>query len=193
MNKAEIIESVCEALQLEDKSTAAQILWDRYPNPTPLIRKGKVGAGKRLRVFLRDGFLDRYSGTPLVLLGALRAISMVIPEAFPYQRNWKVGECHPAFWQLAATVDHVEPVTLGGSNDETNLVTTSMQRNMAKGNFTLEDLDWTLHPPGNGTWDGLTEWFLAYVEDNLWMLTLDAQVKEWYLAAKRQYRTPGPA
>ncbi len=114
MDKAAVIESVCEALQGRDKSTAAQILLDRYPNPTPPRGKGNVGAGKRLRVFLRDGFLDRYSGSPLVLPGALRAISMTIPEAFPYQRNWKAGECHPAFWQLAATVDHVEPVTLGG-------------------------------------------------------------------------------
>ena len=187
MDKAEIIERVCEALQREDKSTAAQIRWDRYPNSTPLIGKGKVRAGKRLRVFLRDGFLDRYSGSPLVLPGALRAISMTIPEAFPYQRNWKAGECHPAFWQLAATVDHVEPVTLGGSNDEANLVTTSMQRNMAKGNFALEELHWTLHPPGDGTWDGLTAWFVRYVEDNLRRLIVDPQVKEWYLVARRRY------
>lgn len=185
MNKTAVIERVCEALQQGDKSTAAQTLWEHHPNPTPPIGKGNVGIGKRLRVFLRDGFLDRYSGSPLVLPGALRAISMAIPEAFPYQRSWKAGKCHPAFWQLAATVDHVVPVTLGGSSDETNLVTTSMQRNMAKGNFALEDLDWTLHPPGDGSWDGLTEWFLAYVEDNLRMLALDSQVKEWYLAAKR--------
>src|SRR5215208_4301814 len=193
MNKTAVIERVCQALQQGDKSTAAQTLWEYYPNPTPPKGKGNVGIGIRLRVFLRDGFLDRYSGTPLVLPGALRAISVSIPEAFPYQRKWKTGECHPAFWQLAATVDHVVPVTLGGSNDEANLVTTSMQRNMAKGNFALEELDWTLHSPGDGTWDGLTEWFLAYVEDNLRVLALDAQVKEWYRAVKRQYRTPGPA
>jgi 5-methylcytosine-specific restriction endonuclease McrA len=193
MNKAAVIESVCEALQRGDTSTAAQILSDRYPNPTPPIGKGNVGSEKRLRVFLRDGFLDRYSGSPLVLPGTLRAISMALPKAFPYQRHWKAGECHPAFWQLAATVDHVVPITLGGSNEEANLVTTSMERNMAKGNFALEDLDWTVHPPGNGTWDGLTEWFLAYVEDNLRVLALDSQVKEWYLAAKRLFRTPGSA
>jgi hypothetical protein len=193
MNKTAVIERVCEALQWGDKATAAQTLWEHYPNSTPPIGKGNVGIGKRLRVFLRDGFLDRYSGTPLVLPGALRAISVALPEAFPYQRNWRAGECHPAFWQLAATVDHVVPVTLGGVNDEANLVTTSMQRNMAKGNFALEDINWTLHPPGKGTWDGLTEWFLAYAEDNPRMLTLDSKVKEWYLAAKRQYRISGPA
>jgi 5-methylcytosine-specific restriction endonuclease McrA len=187
MNKAAVIEIVCEALQRGDTSTAAQILSDRYPNLTPPIGKGTVGAAKRLQVFLRDGFLDRYSGTPLVLPGALRVISMIIPEAFPYQRNWKVGECHPAFWQLAATVDHVVPVTLGGSNEMANLVTTSMQRNMAKGNFALEDLDWTLHSPGDGSWDGLTAWFVRYVEDNLRRLIVDSQVKEWYLVARRQY------
>jgi hypothetical protein len=193
MNKTTVIERVCEALQQGDKATASQTLWEHYPNPTPPIGKGNMGIGKRLRVFLRDGFLDRYSGTPLVLPGALRAISVALPEAFPYQRNWKVGECHPAFWQLAATVDHAVPVALGSVTDEANLVTTSMQRNMAKGNFALEDLEWTLHPPRNGNWDGLTEWFLAYVEDNPRVLALDAQVKKWYLAAKRQYRTPDPA
>jgi 5-methylcytosine-specific restriction endonuclease McrA len=187
MNKAAVIESVCEALQRGDTSTAAQILSDRYPNPTPPKGKGNVGSEKRLRVFLRDGFLDRYSGSPLVLPGALRAISMALPEAFPYQRHWKAGECHPAFWQMAATVDHVVPVTLEGSNDEANLVTTSMQRNMAKGNFALEELNWTLHPPGDGTWDGLTAWFVRYVEDNLQRLIADSQVKEWYLVARRQY------
>lgn len=92
MNKAAVIESVCEALQRGDTSTAAQILSDRYPNPTPPIGKGNVGSEKRLRVFLRDGFLDRYSGSPLVLPGTLRAISMALPEAFPYQRHWKAGE-----------------------------------------------------------------------------------------------------
>ena len=187
MDKAAAIQSVCEALQRGDKSIAAQIVSDRYPNPTPTVVKGTVGVGKRLRVFIRDGFLDRYSGTPLVLPGALRVISMVIPEAFPYQRNWKVGECHPAFWQLAATVDHVVPVTLGGSNEEANLVTTSMQRNMAKGNFVLEDINWALNPPGDGSWDGLTAWFVGYVEDNLQRLIVDSQVKEWYLVARRQY------
>jgi hypothetical protein len=174
MNKAAVIESVCEALQRGDTSTAAQILSDRYPNPTPPIGKGNVGSEKRLRVFLRDGFLDRYSGSPLVLPGT-------------YQRHWKAGECHPAFWQLAATVDHVVPVTLGGSNEEANLVTTSMQRNMAKGNFALEELNWTLHPPGDGSWDGLTAWFVRYVKDNLRRLIADSQVKEWYLVARRQY------
>jgi HNH endonuclease len=55
----------------------------------------------------------------------------------------------PAFWEVGATIDHVVPVTRGGADDESNWVTTSMARNSAKMNWTLEELGWTLHPPGN--------------------------------------------
>jgi hypothetical protein len=72
MNKAAVIERVCQALQRGGTSTAAQILSDHYPNPAPPIGKANVGVAKRLRVFRRDRFLDRYSGSPLVLPGALR-------------------------------------------------------------------------------------------------------------------------
>jgi hypothetical protein len=141
-----------------------------------------------MQVFLRDGFIDRYSGRYLVFPPVLRAISFALPEAFPYHPNWKTGECHPAFWELAATVDHVEPVTLGGTNDKANLVTTSMQRNMAKGNFTLREIGWTLHPPpGDKTWNGLTAWFLTYIEHHPEMLDLDSGVRAWHTVAERQY------
>ena len=55
-------------------------------------------------------------------------------------------------------------VTPGSADDETNWVTTSMAHNSAKMNWTLEELGWSLRPPGDlRKWDGLMRWFLDYV------------------------------
>lgn len=53
-------------------------------------------------------------------------------------------------------MDHVVPIARGGDHGDENLVTTSFLRNQAKSSWTLEELGWTLHPPGNiSEWDGL--------------------------------------
>jgi HNH endonuclease len=89
----------------------------------------------------------------------LRLLSLLLPNEFPFQSNWKFDACHFAFWELFPTIDHVVPVSRGGSDREDNLVTTSMMLNAAKANFTLEQLGWTLHHDVN-RWDGLTSWFM---------------------------------
>ena len=86
-----------------------------------------------------------------------------MPNEFPFHPNWKTDLTHPSYWEVGATVDHVVPVTRGGADDESNWVTTSMARNSAKMNWTLNELGWTVHPPGDiKHWDGLIRWFLDY-------------------------------
>lgn len=115
-----------------------------------------------MRVFLRDGFIDRYSGERLVNPGVLQMLSMRLRTEFPIHPNWKVSETHPAVWQLAPTADHVVPVARGGTETFENLVTTSQLLNSAKAHWTIEELGWRVHPPGDlGEWDGLTRWLLA--------------------------------
>jgi hypothetical protein len=59
--------------------------------------------------------------------------------------------------------DHILPVSRGGTDDESNWVTTSMLRNSAKANFTLAELGWSLYPPGDmKDWDGLLGWFVDH-------------------------------
>ena len=55
----------------------------------------------------------------------------------------------------------------GGLDSESNWVTTSMRRNRAKANWTLEKLRWRLHAPVTpDKWDGLLGWFESHVKDN---------------------------
>ncbi len=97
----------------------------------------------------------------LVFPGALRLLSHLLPAQFPFHTNWKTDSCHLAFYELFPTIDHVVPISRGGEDEAHNWVCTSMLKNAAKANFTIEELGWRLHPIGNlEAWDGLTVWFL---------------------------------
>jgi hypothetical protein len=132
---------------------------------------------------LRDGFTDRYFGAPLIFPGTLRALAILLGDAFPYHRNWKQSVTHPAFYELYPTIDHVIPVTRGGADNETNIVTTSMLRNSAKANSLLEELNWPreLAPIVTG-WDGLLDWFLSASTVHA-TLRCDAAIQQWRRAA----------
>jgi hypothetical protein len=136
-----------------------------------------------MSVFLRDGFIDRYSGARLVFPGVLRFLSRLLPAEFPFHLNWKMAETHIAFWELFPTIDHVVPIARGGTDAEDNMVSTSMLRNSAKSNWTLEELKWTLVPSGRiQDWDGLTNWFLKYAELHPEHLK-DPYLRRWHRAA----------
>jgi hypothetical protein len=82
-----VLVDVCAALSGNQPEEAAAILRERYPF-VPLVKAGRrYSMGQMLRVFVRDGFVDRYSGTRLVCIAALRLISMRLPSQFPFQTN----------------------------------------------------------------------------------------------------------
>jgi hypothetical protein len=188
-NKVNAIRDVCSALLEGNESRARTIASRDYPfTPVPKTR-AKWSARDSLRIFVRDGFIDRYSGDLLVFPGMLRVISTLLPEASPYHPHGKLSECHIAHWELYPTVDHMTPLSRGGKDDEGNRVTTSMLRNMAKSNWTLEELGWELLPPGDyGKWDGLTEEFIRLVEKHGELLD-KVQIRLWHSAAMEAVRS----
>lgn len=97
--------------------------------------------------------------------------------------TWKVSESHEVFWELWPVVDHVVPVTRHGSNDPSNLVTTSVTNNVAKGTALLTELGWSLlPPPANAAWDGLLGVFRELVSRNAGLLE-NSQLRGWHKAA----------
>jgi hypothetical protein len=108
-----------------------------------------------------------------------------LPVDFPFNPNWKMSACHIAYYELAPTIDHVVPIARGGSHDKANWVTTSMLRNNAKANWTLDELGWTLRPAGSfQEWDGLIRWFLGYVAGHPELLQ-ESYFRRWHTATKR--------
>jgi len=163
-DKADVLADVVAALEADGLGEGRRILRQRYPF-TPVEKASRSYTERAsLRLFYRDGFTDRYSGSRLVNPGALRLLSVLLPEDFPADPNWAMSRSHFAFWELFPTIDHVRPVSRGGQDAEENRVTTSMLRNSAKAHWELSELGWDLHPPGDHTeWDGLTGWFVRYL------------------------------
>jgi hypothetical protein len=184
-DRAATIAAIGEALALGSRAEARTLVRQRYPFEGRAAVRRKYTKLDALRVFHRDGFIDRYSGARLVFPGTLRLLSIEMPRDFPYHPNWKLEATHPAYWQLYPTLDHVVAVAHGGPDDESNWVTTSMLHDSAKAHWPLAELAWELHPPGDPrVWDGLTGWFLDRVRSRPRLLTR-SPLREWARAARR--------
>ena len=134
------------------------------------------------RVFLRDGFIDRYSGERLLFPGLIKLLTIEFPDIFKYHKNWKMTETHIVYWELFPTIDHLIPIARGGEDVEGNWMTTSMIRNSAKSNWTLEELNWKLHDIGElDKWDGLTDCFLGLLSKNP-LYEKDSYINSWKVA-----------
>jgi len=184
ISKHQAVAGVCSFLDDDNLPGAADLLRREYPFTPPETVERKYGDNEALKVFLRDGFVDRYSGAHLVFPGVLRILSSRLPAEFPYHPNWKMTETHLAFWELSPTIDHIVPIARGGIDAESNWVTTSMLRNSAKANWTLDELGWKLHPPGDlSAWDGLLSWFVRHVGTHPELLQ-NARIAGWHRAAR---------
>jgi hypothetical protein len=182
IDHAEILSRVCDRISGGEVETAQNLLQREYPfEPVALVER-KYGELEATRIFLRDYFTDRYSGARLIFPGTLRLLSLIMPAQFPFHPNWKMSETHEAYWELSPTVDHVIPVSRGGSDSEENWVTTSMRRNSAKANWTPEELGWTVLPVAESRWDGLLSWFVTSVQNQDQYLA-NSHIRRWYRAA----------
>ena len=177
------IESVCKKLKQKKPEDAKKIIIKNLKFK-PLDNAGRgYTEVEKTKVFLRDGFIDRYSGKKLVYQPVLRILSKEYPEIFPFHKNWKMSECHIAYWELVPTIDHIHPVSRGGKDEYENWVCTSQLRNSIKSNWTLEELGWKLHDPGDiKDWDGMMGWFMDYVSKNKHVLE-DEYIAKWHKAA----------
>lgn len=183
MKKIDSIEVTALKLLQHKTIEAKKIIEKEYPFHK-LIAQGRNYTDKEKMIqFVRDGFIDRYSGQKLVNPGILKVLSFYMPETFPYHAHWKMEECHNAYWELVPTVDHIYPVALGGADSMENWATTSMLHNSIKSNWTIEQLNWKLYESGDyNKYDGLTELFVRLVEADKELLN-DAYIKRWYRLA----------
>lgn len=190
MDRAAVLASACSLINEKSIEDAAAHLQREYPHAVSSTSRRSWSAAQLTRVFIRDGFTDRYFGQRLVFPGTLRLLSILLPEAFPYHRNWKQSATHPAFYELSPTIDHVIPLARGGKDDESNVVTTSMVRNASKANWLVEELKWpSVRAPVAAGWDGLLSWFVSAWERHVSLQT-DPALLLWHRAALQASRAP---
>src|SRR5260221_291933 len=147
-DKSAVVQRICDALLDNRRRDAEFIAGREYPFVAQERTGRRYAELQATQIFVKDGFIDRYSGQRLIFPGVIRWLSKCMPEAFPFHPNWKMSECHNIYWNLFPTIDHVIPIARGGTDDTSNWVTTSMLHNAAKSNWTLEELGWRLVPAG---------------------------------------------
>ena len=183
-DKSIIISDVVSMLLADNETIAKEIIKKEYPHTYFETEKRSYTTVQKMEQFIRDGFIDRYTGEKLVNPGILKIISRYFPEDFPYHPHWKMTETHIAYWDLIPTIDHVYPIAKGGHDDKNNWVTTSMKNNSIKSNYTVDEIHWSIHPRGDiFCWDGLTAHFIKLVETHNDLLK-DAYIRGWYNASK---------
>lgn len=183
MDKILVLKEAAEAILNGSISDAEGIIKDIYPFQKVEAEQRKYTEKMKMEQFKKDGFIDRYSGKQLVNPGLLKVLSHYMPETFPYHPHWKRENCHQAYWEYVPTIDHIVPVSLGGKDEKENWATTSMLHNSIKSSWTLEEIGWKLHAPGDyEKWDGLTGVFLKIVESDKELLA-DGYIRCWYNAS----------
>ena len=168
------------------------LLIARWPRRVGERAKRTIKDRDRLNAFLSDGFRCRYTQERLFFTPLFEAMSVLWDQTFPTHPNWKTEDTHDAYWSHTASLDHVEPIAVGGKEVEENWVTTSAARNMVRSRFPLESLDWTLQPRAEkGDWDGGVRVFLLLMAKHREKLETTEKRKylmKWERIAKRALR-----
>lgn len=184
MKKDAIVELALKHIRGGDVAAAASAINSEWPFEATAVASRTYSKRDLVKVFRRDGYIDRYDGQRLIFPGALRVLSIAMPEVFPFHKNWKMNSTHPAYWFLCPTIDHVTPISRGGSDFVDNWVTTSMTNNSAKANWTLEELGWSLVDRGDiADWDGLEGLFKTIVDEKPSLLD-NGYLRLWYAATR---------
>ena len=100
MEKIDAIE-LSATMLLQGKFAEANAVIDKeYPFHKIVAQGRNYTDREKMEQFIRDGFIDRYSGQKLVNPGILKVLSYYMPETFPYHAHWKMEECHNAYWEF---------------------------------------------------------------------------------------------
>ncbi|MDR2651324.1 MAG: hypothetical protein LBC68_03285 [Prevotellaceae bacterium] len=187
METLQVIENACKLILNNQKEQAKVIINENYKHRIGKNDTRSMSNYDRLKIFIRDGFIDRYTGQKLLFPNVLRILSIELGDVFPFHPNWKMSDCHIAFWEFYPTCDHVKPIARGGENVPENIVTTSMKMNSAKSNFLMEELGLKLYEKGNiKNWDGMIEWYIKYVKNNQTILE-NNYIAGWHTALTKYF------
>jgi hypothetical protein len=96
------------------------------PMPT-LAPAWRPGTGAKTRnppkaviaaVWVRDCFTCSYCCRRTIPANINRLVSGRLGASFGYQKTWRSDLTHRRYWDLSTSLDHIEPVSLGGSWSE---------------------------------------------------------------------------
>lgn len=130
----------------------------KEPTDPPRMKAPRIEASidTMAAVFHGDQFTCRFCGKRTILVQVLRLLSGLYPDVLPDHPNWKWRIGHPVYWTHSTSIEHLVPLSRGGSPSRENLVTACYVCNDTKSYRLLSELGWPLRSPSTSPWDGLT-------------------------------------
>lgn len=187
MSHIDILLEALDKITHNQKDSAVKLITTNYKHVFQEYESRKMSYYEKLKIFIRDGFIDRYTGKKLLFPNVLRILSFELGDVFPYHPNWKMSDCHIAYWEMFPTYDHIVPIARGGKDESSNIVTTSQMMNSSKSGFLLEETGLKIVPGGNiADWDGMISWYINYMSKNYNNISLgDTSFKAWDKALRK--------
>lgn len=184
---------VLRALAAGDRDAARRVLEPMAFAPPPHRGGGGLSTTLKAEIFERDRYQCRYCGRRVVLTEAMRLVSLVFPDLFPYHLHWAADQSHEAYMLAAPNVDHVVPLAAGGAaRGASNLATACAVCNITKGNMPLDMLGWPMREPADPNWHGLGDWYWPAWEA-LGRPEVSKGERSWLDTVRRLYGTTPPA
>jgi 5-methylcytosine-specific restriction endonuclease McrA len=173
-----VLSQIASALADDDRPRADSLMESIAFRPGQITRRRPVPVAATAAVFARDQFTCCYCGRRTIPAVVLRCFSAIWPVAFPWHKNWRSDQTHPAHWAITSTLEHLEAGSRGGSwTDEANLACACWECNETKGRAAATGAFSRRAEPDRAlTWDGLT----------------GAYPTLWHLAGRPQPRTHRP-
>lgn len=78
--KIEIIDKASKLLLNNNKEEAIKTINDQYKFEYKKIQKRSYSDSQKFKIFMRDGFIDRYNGEKLLNPGILKVFSTYFPK-----------------------------------------------------------------------------------------------------------------
>jgi len=146
--------------QNSGKYRAKHFLVTVPPRVQPEPKRWKPNVGMQDTLLYRDHFRCRYCGIPVISERILDLFQKLVGVNYFKAKGRSNIERHGAVMAFRANFDHVIPRTLGGSDNEGNLVVACWSCNYGKWNYTLAQLGITdpRERPAAAidNWDGLS-------------------------------------
>ena len=105
-----------------------------------MSKRTTISKSKQATIFTRDKWCCRYCGVEVFFSPALKALNSRFPNSGYYHRNGRKDKMSQLLLNRCGAIDHIVPVSKGGSNDLDNLICACWQCNSTKSNS--ESIDW---------------------------------------------------
>lgn len=185
-SRANVLVHACLALEAGSVDAAKKIIETDFPFSRYIKDEKQLPEAEQMKIFMRDGFVDRFTGKRVFMPAVLVVLGKTMPDVFPYKdTHWDRDQTHQAHEMFTAAVKKIIPSA--SAKYERNLVTVSYLTKLSRGNATIEDLGQrllTLEEIENLRWDGMTDWFVRYVDEHRDLLA-NTMINKWYTAIQK--------